>query len=52
MASMIPKTIITIWLGSDMPEHVEKCVRTHDIPGYEHLLITNKNVMREYEQLP
>jgi len=39
---MIPKIIYTIWLNSDpvLPAEIERCVATHNIPGYEHRLIT------------
>ncbi len=40
---MIPKNIITIWLGPEMPEVVKKCAKTHDLEGYTHLHITDKN---------
>ncbi len=40
---MIPKRIITIWIGAEMPWHIKKCVETHKLEGYEHVLITNDN---------
>ncbi len=41
----IPKIIWTIWLGGEMPEWIKECVATHDIPGYEHRLITDANTV-------
>ncbi len=38
---MIPKRIISIWIGKEIPWYVERCIKTHKIEGYEHLLITN-----------
>jgi len=44
---MIPKRIITIWLSEyEAPELVQRCIRSQDIPGYEHLVITLENVYR------
>jgi hypothetical protein len=42
---LIPKNIYTIWLSDkeERPELVEKCIKTHDIPGYKHTLITLNN---------
>jgi mannosyltransferase OCH1-like enzyme len=41
---MIPKNIITIWLSEEpMPELVQKCVATHKIPGYNHIMVTLDN---------
>lgn len=38
---MIPKVIFTIWLSESpaRPELIEKCIKTHDLEGYEHRLI-------------
>lgn len=42
---MIPKKIITIWLNDKpgYPELIDKCIKTHDLPGYEHKLYTLEN---------
>jgi mannosyltransferase OCH1-like enzyme len=41
---MIPKNIITIWLSEEpMPELVQKCVATHNVPGYNHIMVTLDN---------
>lgn len=40
---MIPKKIFTIWLGDEMPDWIKKCVETHNIEGYQHMMITNDN---------
>ena len=40
---MIPKRIISIWLGGEMPQLVKECIKTHKIPGYKHMMITNDN---------
>jgi len=40
---MIPKTIISMWIGPEMPDIVKKCVATHKLDGYEHLWIDNSN---------
>lgn len=42
---MIPKRIFTIWLNDKpgYPELIERCIKTHEIPGYEHVLITLGN---------
>ena len=44
----IPKKIFTIWLNDEipMPETLVNWVKTHDIPGYEHKLITLENCYR------
>ena len=45
----IPKRIISIWLGGEMPSLIKDCILTHyRIPGYEWLMITNNN----YEHSP
>lgn len=41
---MIPKRIISMWIGPEIPELVKECVATHKIDGYEHLWITNDNI--------
>ncbi len=46
---MIPKRIISIWIGPEMPNIVKKCVATHKLDGYEHLFITLDNVYRGSE---
>jgi mannosyltransferase OCH1-like enzyme len=43
---MIPKRIFTIWLGDPAPKWIADCVSTHNVPGYEHRLITNSNCFR------
>lgn len=41
---LIPRVVYTIWLGdTKMPPLVERCVKTHAMPGWEHVLITNDN---------
>lgn len=45
---MIPKTIFTIWLNQDkkLPLLVERCIKTHEIEGYKHKLITLDNCFK------
>jgi mannosyltransferase OCH1-like enzyme len=43
---MIPKRIISIWLGDKQPELIQKCLNTHYQPGFENLLITLDNCYR------
>lgn len=40
----IPKRIISMWIGPEMPEKVKECVATHKLEGYEHLWIDNDTV--------
>lgn len=40
---MIPKKIISMWLGGEMPEVAKECVSTHKQPGFDHIWITNDN---------
>jgi mannosyltransferase OCH1-like enzyme len=40
---MIPKRIISMWLGDDMPQLASECVATHKVPGFEHMWINNHN---------
>lgn len=45
---MVPKRIITIWLSEEpTPPLIQKCIDSHNIPGYEHLLITLDNCHRD-----
>lgn len=46
---MIPKTIFTIWLNetSEIPLDWALYVDTHNIPGYEHRLITIDNCFKD-----
>ena len=39
----IPKRIFTIWLGDEPSDLVKKCIKTHEIKGYEHRMITLDN---------
>ena len=39
--TMIPKNIISIWIGGDMPELVKGCVATHKLEGYNHIWVDN-----------
>lgn len=39
----IPKRIISIWLGGEMPILVKECIETHKLEEYEWLMITNDN---------
>ncbi len=41
---MIPKTIISMWIGPEMPDIVKECVATHKIDGYKHIWIDNNNI--------
>lgn len=41
---MIPKKIYTVWIGPEMPDFIKKCIETHKLDGYEHILITNENM--------
>lgn len=45
---MIPKRIFTIWLNESdvLPELEQRCIKTHDLPGYDHQIITLKNCFR------
>lgn len=45
---VIPRRIFTVWLSEtgEMPELVKKCIKTHEIPGWEHRLITLDNCDR------
>lgn len=38
---MIPKRIISMWVGPSQPELVKKCIATHKLEGYEHIFIDN-----------
>jgi len=40
---MIPKRIFTIWLGERAPQWIADCISTHNVPGYEHRLVTLAN---------
>lgn len=41
---MIPKKIISMWIGPDMPELAKECIETHrNQPGFEHIFISNDN---------
>lgn len=44
---MIPKRIISMWIGKTMPEEMKACVETHKLKGYEHLWIDNGSVVDE-----
>jgi len=46
---MIPRTIFTIWLNetSEIPSDWLSYVNTHNIPGYEHKLITIDNCFKD-----
>lgn len=47
---MIPKRIITIWLSDEpIPELIQRCNESKNIPGYENKLITLENVYRGSE---
>lgn len=50
---MINRKIWTIWLNDDpiIPPLIQKCIDSQKIPGYEHELITLKNVFPEDEYL-
>jgi mannosyltransferase OCH1-like enzyme len=41
---MIPKRIISMWIGGPIPEIAKKCVETHKLPGYEHMWINDSNI--------
>jgi mannosyltransferase OCH1-like enzyme len=42
---MIPRRIFTIWTSEDpTPPLIERCIKSHQIPGYEHRLITKDNI--------
>lgn len=43
---MIPKNIISMWIGGDMPELAKECVATHKQEGYNHIWIDNSNYVR------
>ena len=47
----IPKRVFTIWLNDSdvLPPLIQKCVLTHDIPGYEHVHITMHNYYKGSE---
>lgn len=47
---MIPKTIISMWVGPKRPELVEKCTATHKLLGYEHIWIGNEtSIDKEFD---
>jgi mannosyltransferase OCH1-like enzyme len=48
MDAVIPKRIISMWIGGEMPQMVKECVATHKLDGYEHLWIDNSNY-HEYD---
>ena len=39
----IPRRVISMWIGPEMPQLVKDCVATHKLDGYEHLWIDNSN---------
>lgn len=41
MLNKIPKNLITIWLGPEMPELVKECVLTHHLLGWNQIHVTN-----------
>jgi len=45
---MIPKRIFSIWLNEkkEFPPLMERCIKSHKLPGYEHRLITLDNCYR------
>lgn len=44
---MIPRNIISMWLGGEMPETAHECVQTHhNQPGFNHIWINNNNYHR------
>lgn len=45
---MIPKQLITIWLNdsSEIPDVIDRCIQSHHIDGYQHVLITLSNCVR------
>ena len=43
---MIPKRIISMWIGGPMPEVLNEYVASHKQPGWEHLWVNNDNVHR------
>lgn len=45
---LIPKRLITIWLSEEekLPPLIEKCAKTHILPGYENVHITLDNCYR------
>lgn len=43
----IPKNIISMWLGGEMPDIAKECVETHsNQPGFNHVWINNDNYYR------
>lgn len=36
-----------MWVGPGMPDIVKKCIDTHNLPGYKHILIDNRTVFPE-----
>ena len=40
---MIPKQIVSLWLGDNPPELIKKCLATQKIPGFTHHMITLEN---------
>lgn len=43
----IPRNIISMWLGGEMPDMAKECVETHHKqPGFEHVWINNNNYHR------
>lgn len=44
---MIPKIIISMWIGPVMPDLVKKCIATHKLVDYEHFWIDNGTIIDE-----
>lgn len=45
--SLIPRNIISMWLGDEMPDIAKECVDTHSQqPGFNHIWINNDNYYR------
>ncbi len=42
---MIPKRIISMWIGPEMPDIVKMCTSTHKLEGYEHMWIDNETAI-------
>ena len=45
---MIPRKIFTMWFGDNPSELVKRCIKSQQIEGYEHQIITLDNAYKDY----
>lgn len=43
---LIPRNIISMWIGGPIPELAKECLNTHKQPGFEHIFIDNSNYLK------